>query len=49
MTTPFQSGIVAEPSSSALFITLDINRTEICAFKAALAVAPAFITEFQHQ
>ncbi|MDE8602853.1 Dyp-type peroxidase [Marinomonas sp. RSW2] len=49
MTTPFQSGIIAEASSDALFITLNINRAEICAFKAALAVAPALITKLQHQ
>ncbi len=49
MTTPFQSGITAEASSDALFITLNVKHSEIDTFKAALAVAPALITQLQNQ
>lgn len=47
--TPYQSGIVAEASSDALFITLDVNRSEINNLKSALAAAPALIEELQSQ
>ena len=49
MMTPFQSGIVAEASSDALFITLNVNRSEISTLKSALAAAPALIEELQAQ
>ena len=47
--TPFQSGIVAEASSDALFITFNVNRSEINNLKNALAAAPALIEELQLQ
>jgi porphyrinogen peroxidase len=49
MMTPFQSGIVAEASSDALFITFNVNRSEINNLKNALAAAPALIEELQLQ
>lgn len=49
MMTPFQSGIIAEASSDALFITLNVNRSELSTFKSALAAAPALIEELQSQ
>ncbi len=47
--TPYQSGIIAEASSDALFITLNINRSEISALKRALVAAPALIEGLQVQ
>jgi len=49
MTTPFQSGIIAEASSDALFITLNVNRLEINTLKNALSNAPALIAKAQLQ
>lgn len=49
MMTPFQSGIIAEASSDALFITFNVNRSEINNLKNALAAAPALIEELQLQ
>lgn len=49
MMTPFQSGIVAEASSDALFITFNVNRSEINNLRNALAAAPALIEELQLQ
>lgn len=47
MMTPFQSGIIAEASSDALFITLNVDRSELSTFKNALAAAPALIEDMQ--
>lgn len=47
--TPFQSGIIAEASSDALFITLNVNTSEIDTLKKALANSPALITDVQQQ
>ena len=49
MMTPYQSGIVAEASSDALFITLNANRSEISSLKSALAAAPELIEGLQAQ
>ncbi|MGO2353867.1 MAG: Dyp-type peroxidase [Marinomonas foliarum] len=49
MMTPFQSGIIAEASSDALFITLNVNRSEIDTLTSALAATPALIEELQAQ
>ncbi|MCW8356502.1 Dyp-type peroxidase [Marinomonas pontica] len=49
MMTSFQSGIIAEASSDALFITLNVNRSDINAVKNALAAMPALIEEHQAQ
>jgi putative iron-dependent peroxidase len=47
--TAFQTGIIAEASSDALFITLNIHRTETIKAKIALASVPAIINEAQQQ
>ncbi|MCW4629961.1 MULTISPECIES: Dyp-type peroxidase [Marinomonas] len=47
--TPFQSGIIAEASSDALFITLNVNKSEIKTFKDTLAAAPRLIEGMQQQ
>mgnify|MGYP000610317935 CR=1 FL=1 len=49
MTTPYQSGIIAEASSNALFITLNVNRSAIDAFKNTLSTSPTLIDEIQQQ
>jgi len=47
--TSFQSGIIAEASSDALFITLNINPSKINKVKNTLAIAPKLITDIQSQ
>ncbi|NLQ16786.1 Dyp-type peroxidase [Marinomonas sp. M1K-6] len=49
MTTTYQSGIVAEASSDALFITLNVNRSEISTLRSALAATPKLIEALQQQ
>jgi len=47
--TPYQSGIIAEASSDALFITLNVNRSEIDLFKNALSAVPKQVEALQLQ
>ncbi|MFT2097674.1 Dyp-type peroxidase [Marinomonas sp. 2405UD66-6] len=47
--TSFQSGIIAEASSDALFITLNIKRSDISKAKQALASVPSIVKETQEQ
>ncbi|RBP85878.1 putative iron-dependent peroxidase [Marinomonas rhizomae] len=47
--TIYQSGIIAEASSDALFITLNVDRSEINALRNTLGAAPALIEELQSQ
>ncbi|NVK74297.1 MAG: Dyp-type peroxidase [Oceanospirillaceae bacterium] len=47
--TLFQSGIIAEASSDALFITLNVNRAEMTAFKSTLSATPHLIKQLQLQ
>jgi putative iron-dependent peroxidase len=49
MTTSFQSGIIAEASSDALFITLNVNRSEIDKLKVVLASTPTIIDEIKQE
>ena len=49
MTTPFQTGIIAEASSDALFITLNLDRSEINNIKTTLASTPAIIYDIQQE
>ncbi|MBJ7538839.1 Dyp-type peroxidase [Marinomonas transparens] len=45
----FQSGIIAEASSDALFITFNVNLSQIDKVKAALATYPERVIQFQQQ
>ncbi len=45
--TPYQSGIIAEPSSDAFFITLNVKRSLISEFKNALAAIPELVSKVQ--
>ena len=45
--TPYQSGIIAEASSDAAFITLNLNPSDIDKAKKALARAPEIISKTQ--
>lgn len=47
--TSFQSGIIAEASSDALFITLNINPSKIYKVKDTLAAVPKLISDVQNQ
>lgn len=45
--TPYQSGILAEASSDALFITLNLDRSDLSALKSALATLPSVVEQHQ--
>ncbi|SBS36700.1 putative deferrochelatase/peroxidase YfeX [Marinomonas spartinae] len=49
MTHTFQSGIIPEASSDALFITFDVKKERITDVKKALSMSPAIIRELQQQ
>ncbi|ETX09759.1 peroxidase [Marinomonas ushuaiensis DSM 15871] len=49
MMTSFQSGIIPEASSDALFITLNINSSKINKIKDTLAATPKLISDIQSQ
>ncbi|MBR7889194.1 Dyp-type peroxidase [Marinomonas sp. A79] len=45
--TPYQSGIIAEASSDALFITLNLDRSDLSALKTTLASLPSVVEQYQ--
>jgi len=49
MTHTFQSGIIPEASSDALFITFDVKKEHIARAKKALSMSPIIIGELQQQ
>lgn len=49
MTTSYQSGIIAEASSDALFITLKVNNDHIEQIKQKLSAIPATVSYFQQK
>ena len=47
--TSYQSGIIAEPSSDAFFVTLNVMTDKVNPFKAALAAFPDTISQVQNE
>jgi len=47
--TPYQSGIIAEPSSDACFVTLNVKRSRMTEFKQSLAMIPDLVSQIQAQ
>ncbi|KZN13356.1 Dyp-type peroxidase [Marinomonas sp. TW1] len=45
--TPYQSGIIAEPSSDACFVTLNVKRSHMAEFKQSLARIPDLVSQTQ--
>ncbi|MGR0277461.1 Dyp-type peroxidase [Marinomonas dokdonensis] len=49
MSDPFQTGIIAEASSDALFITLNADHERLSDIKSALASYPAIVKQLQEE
>ncbi|GAB3477580.1 Dyp-type peroxidase [Marinomonas epiphytica] len=49
MTAPYQTGILADASSDALFITLNVKQQHLAEFKSSLSKSPTLISQLQAQ